>query len=93
MSRLDYLLVVIAILLTAIAVHFNIWIPVVLLLMLGVSRFYLLTLDRFKPEHIPDPGATQLLQALEEHKEEVKKDLDNMRGKLEIRNARFGQRE
>lgn len=53
---------------------------------------FLVWLNRMHPQHPPLPSAEDLRKELAEHKEEVKKQLDNIQGKLEIRAMRPGTR-
>ena len=41
-----------------------------------------LWLDRMHPQRQPDPSGAELLAALEEHKKEVKQELDAMNGRI-----------
>ena len=41
-----------------------------------------LWLDRIHPEHKPDPSGKELLEALETHKKELKKEVDALAGRI-----------
>ncbi len=54
---------------------------------------YILTLNRLHPESEPAPDAARLFELFEEFKAQQTKELDSIRGKIEMRVMRPGMRE
>ena len=61
------------------------WTAVACLMVLVFAWSFKVWIDRLHPAREPDPTGAELLAALEEHKEDMAKDLENIRGKLELR--------
>lgn len=51
----------------------------------SVFAAFKLWLDRLHPQRQPDPSGAELLEALEAHKEAVKKDIEALHGKITVR--------
>jgi len=68
--------------------------PLTALCGLGLGTWlYVLTLNRLHPKTEPAPDAAKLFELFEEFKAQQLKEIDNIRGKVEMRTVRTGMRE
>lgn len=56
-----------------------IWVTVPCITAFAVFKVWL---DRLHPEHKPDPNGKELLEALEAHKKELKKEVEALAGRI-----------
>jgi len=61
------------------------WTAVACLAVLVFAWSFKVWIDRLHPAREPDPTGAELREMLEAHKDDVAKDLENLRGKLEMR--------
>lgn len=78
----------VALALTATAVWFLSWIPVALTLLVVVGWLLLELMNRLAPVRKPEPTATDLFAAIQEHRENTARDIEAIRASVNMATQR-----